>query len=150
MLKPVSVFTITIILHLYGAVFCNCYTSPNLSSPTSTPLLPRNLAFPSSTPSSTLLSATPTSPTQNALPYPVRIAVLGGGNFGLALASVCGRSGYSTTLLVRDPDVAEYVNKNNCHPRYMSDVRLGDKVRATSDAKSALKVRESEESENVS
>ncbi|GMH69664.1 hypothetical protein TL16_g05213, partial [Triparma laevis f. inornata] len=73
------------------------------------------------------------------LPYPVRIAVLGGGNFGLALASVCGRAGYSATLLVRDPDVAAYVNKENRHPRYMSDVRLGEKVRATADAKAALK-----------
>lgn len=68
--------------------------------------------------------------------------MLGGGNFGLALASVCGRAGYSATLLVRDPDVAAYVNKENRHPRYMSDVRLGEKVRATADAKAALKVRQ--------
>ena len=39
-------------------------------------------------------------------PYPVRIIVLGGGNFGLASATVVARNGVPTTVLLRNPDDA--------------------------------------------
>lgn len=71
-------------------------------------------------------------------PYPVRIAVMGGGNFGLALSSVCARKGIPTTLLVREQEVADSINKNHTHPRYMSDVKLPIKVRATTNPEDAL------------
>ena len=71
-------------------------------------------------------------------PFPVRIAVLGGGNFGLALASVCARKGLPTTLLVRTEDVADSINKKHIHPRYMSDIILPSKIRATTSPQNAL------------
>ena len=70
--------------------------------------------------------------------YPVRVAVMGGGNFGLALATVTARKGIPTTLLVRDNDVAQVLNEEHTHPRYMSDVELPKLIRATIDPKSAL------------
>lgn len=70
--------------------------------------------------------------------YPVRVAVMGGGNFGLALATVTARKGIPTTLLVRDGEVAEALNEKHVHPRYMSDVQLPDLIRATVDPHEAL------------
>lgn len=71
-------------------------------------------------------------------PYPVRVAVLGGGNFGLALASVCGRQGIPTTILVRSDDIANEINLKHRHPRYMSDVTLPTLVRSTTSPETAL------------
>jgi len=71
-------------------------------------------------------------------PYPVRIAVIGGGNFGLALASVCARKGLPTTLLVRSEAVALSINEKHIHPKFMSDIVLPSKIRATTDATTAL------------
>mmetsp|Transcript_41173 Transcript_41173/g.86357 ORF Transcript_41173/g.86357 Transcript_41173/m.86357 type:complete len:421 (-) Transcript_41173:2382-3644(-) len=74
----------------------------------------------------------------NPPPYPVRITVMGGGNFGLALASVVAKKGIPTTLLVRSDDVASEINETHRHPRYMSDIKLPRTVRATTDKKAAL------------
>ena len=71
-------------------------------------------------------------------PYPVRVAVMGGGNFGIALASVLGRKGIPVTLLVRKETVASHINKEHCHPKYMSDITLPPTLRATSDPATAL------------
>jgi glycerol-3-phosphate dehydrogenase (NAD+) len=71
-------------------------------------------------------------------PYPVRVTVLGGGNFGLALASVLGRKGIPVTLLVRSEEIASELNDNHRHPRYMSDITLPTSIRATADPKTAL------------
>jgi glycerol-3-phosphate dehydrogenase (NAD+) len=72
--------------------------------------------------------------TQSApFPYPVRIAVMGGGNFGLALASVTARKGIPTTILVRSQKVADKINNENHHPTYMTDFLLPARLRATTD-----------------
>jgi len=71
-------------------------------------------------------------------PYPVRVTVMGGGNFGLALATVVAKKGVPTTLLVRSDEVATKINENHRHPRYMSDISLPRTVRATTDKSSAL------------
>lgn len=71
-------------------------------------------------------------------PYPVRVTVMGGGNFGIALASVVAKQGIPTTLLVRSDEVAEHINENHRHPRYMSDIALPRTVRATANKKTAL------------
>ena len=71
-------------------------------------------------------------------PYPVRIAVMGGGNFGLAVATICARKGLPTTLLVRGDDIAEQINKNHTHPRYMQGITLPTRIRATTDPAECL------------
>lgn len=71
-------------------------------------------------------------------PYPVRVTVMGGGNFGLALASVVAKKGVPTTLLVRSEEVAQQINEQHHHPRYMSDICLPRTVRATTNKQTAL------------
>lgn len=71
-------------------------------------------------------------------PYPVRVSVMGGGNFGIALATVSARHGIPTTLLVRSEDVANSINVDHCHPRYMSDIVLPNNIHATTNPSSAL------------
>jgi glycerol-3-phosphate dehydrogenase (NAD+) len=71
-------------------------------------------------------------------PYPVRIAVVGGGNFGLALATVAARNGIPTTLLVRSVEDAHIINTQHYHPRKMSDFILPPKLRATANPAECL------------
>lgn len=71
-------------------------------------------------------------------PYPVRIAVMGGGNFGLAMASIVARQAYPTTILVRSEKVADEINNNHSHPTYMKGVSLPPKVRATTNPEECL------------
>lgn len=73
------------------------------------------------------------------LPYPVRFAVLGGGSFGLALASVLGRKSIPVTILLRKQEVADHLNAHHKHPTYLSDIALPPSVRATADPEEALK-----------
>ena len=68
-------------------------------------------------------------------PYPVRITVMGGGNFGLALATVCARNGIPTTLLVRNKEIADFINTKHQHPRYMQNITFPSRIRATSNPK---------------
>eukprot|EP00978_Attheya_sp_CCMP212_P045594 scaffold352502_cov61-Attheya_sp.AAC.1 len=70
--------------------------------------------------------------------YPVRVTVMGGGNFGLALATVLGRKAIPTTILVRSQEVADSLNANHRHPRYMSDLDLPTCIFATADPATAL------------
>jgi glycerol-3-phosphate dehydrogenase (NAD+) len=71
-------------------------------------------------------------------PFPVRIAVMGGGNFGLAMASICARQGHPTMILVREEAVAQEINQNHRHPRYMQGIELPHRLRATTDPKECL------------
>lgn len=71
-------------------------------------------------------------------PYPVRVTVMGGGNFGLALSAVLGRKGIPVTLLVRSTEVANELNTEHRHPRYLSDITLPGTIRATTDPCAAL------------
>lgn len=71
-------------------------------------------------------------------PYPVRITVVGGGNFGIALATVAARNGIPTTLLVRSIEDADEINNEHRHPRKMTDFVLSTKIRATVDPAECL------------
>ena len=71
-------------------------------------------------------------------PSPIRIAVMGGGNFGLALATVVANKNIPTTLLIRDEETAKCINTTHQHPRYMKGVEFPHMVRATSDPETAL------------
>ena len=67
-----------------------------------------------------------------------KFAILGGGAFSLALAQVLSYKNISTSLLVRRQDVADQINTNRFHPKYLSDCRLPDSLWATSDPVKAL------------
>jgi glycerol-3-phosphate dehydrogenase len=71
-------------------------------------------------------------------PYPIRVTVMGGGNFGLALATITARQGIPTTLLVRNQDIANHINQKHQHPQYMKNFTLPTRIRATCDPKECL------------
>lgn len=70
--------------------------------------------------------------------YPVRVAVMGGGNFGLAMASICARKGYPTTILVRKEEIANAINMNHTHPSYMKGITFPTRLRATTNPEECL------------
>jgi len=74
----------------------------------------------------------------NTPPPSGRVAIMGGGNFGLAIATVVARRGVPVTLLVRDQAVADQLNTSHRHPRYMDDITLPHLIRATADPAIAL------------
>lgn len=88
--------------------------------------------------SSQLFLSTSTRKNNSPLPYPVRFTVIGGGNFALALASICARNNFPTTLLIRDQKTADEINSAHHHPRYMSDIELPKNIFATADPETAL------------
>lgn len=68
----------------------------------------------------------------------LRVAVLGGGNFGTAIACVLARKGVPVTLIVRKDHVAKQINEEHTNPYYQSELILPPTVYATTDAASAL------------
>ena len=66
------------------------------------------------------------------------VAVLGGGNFGTAMAHVLGRKGIPVTLVVRKESVANSINNLRMNPTYQSDIQLPQTVTATTDASAAF------------
>jgi glycerol-3-phosphate dehydrogenase (NAD(P)+) len=72
----------------------------------------------------------------------VRIAVVGGGSWGTALASHLARSGLPVSFWIREPEVAREVNERRRNETYLPGVDLPDGIAATPDLEDA--VREAE------
>lgn len=68
---------------------------------------------------------------------PVRVAVVGAGSWGTAVAEMCGRAA-PTRLWARRPDLARAIEAERCNDAYLPGVELPDSVRATSDLGEAL------------
>ncbi len=64
-------------------------------------------------------------------------AVIGAGSWGTALASVLATKG-PVRLWCRDPKMVEPFNANHANPRYQTDVKLSEKIRATPRLEEAL------------
>ncbi|MEC8793877.1 MAG: NAD(P)H-dependent glycerol-3-phosphate dehydrogenase [Pseudomonadota bacterium] len=71
-----------------------------------------------------------------------RVAVLGGGGWGTALAQVTARAGNEVALWARDPAVVSAINTARRNPRYLSDLTLDPAVRATADLAAAITAAE--------
>jgi glycerol-3-phosphate dehydrogenase (NAD(P)+) len=63
----------------------------------------------------------------------VSIAVLGGGAWGSALASIESRAGHQVRLWARDMEIVEAINTRRENPRYMPGVKLAEGIGATID-----------------
>lgn len=72
------------------------------------------------------------------LPSTCRFTILGGGSFGLAMATVLARADIPTTLLVREESDAISINSFHRHPSYLPDLALPESIFATTEAKTAL------------
>ena len=60
-------------------------------------------------------------------------AVLGGGSWGTALASIMGSHGYDTLLWMRDEALCKTLNTSHRNPTYLGDAAIDPRVRATTD-----------------
>jgi len=67
-----------------------------------------------------------------------RVAVIGGGSWGTALALVAARNSHQVTLCAREPEVAHGINTTRRNPFYLSDVELPENIRATTSIDQAL------------
>jgi glycerol-3-phosphate dehydrogenase (NAD(P)+) len=67
-----------------------------------------------------------------------RLAVIGGGAWGSALASVAARAGAETVLWARDPAVVDAVNRHHQNPLFLPGIPLDTRIAATTDAAGAL------------
>ena len=67
-----------------------------------------------------------------------RIAVIGAGSWGTALALVAARNGHVVRLWAREPEVAEGVNVAHRNPYYLTDFELPENLRATTSLAEAL------------
>ena len=63
----------------------------------------------------------------------MRIAIVGGGAWGTALAQVASANGRETLLWALEPDVVEAVNHRHENSIFLPGIRLNQSVRATSD-----------------
>jgi glycerol-3-phosphate dehydrogenase (NAD(P)+) len=68
----------------------------------------------------------------------VRVAVVGAGAWGTALACAARRAGNETTLLARDSGVVNAVNADRVNPNYLPGARLPEGIVATGDPGRAL------------
>jgi glycerol-3-phosphate dehydrogenase (NAD(P)+) len=68
-----------------------------------------------------------------------RIAVIGGGAFGTAMACVVRRSGHEVTIWAREPEVAAAISQEGLNPLFLAGVRLPAGIRATFDMAVACK-----------
>lgn len=67
-----------------------------------------------------------------------RVAVIGAGSWGTALALVAARNGHEVTLWAREPEIARAIETGCRNPFYLSDLELPRNVRATTSIENAL------------
>ncbi len=67
-----------------------------------------------------------------------RLAVIGGGAWGTALASVADRAGARVMLWARDPAVVDAINERHQNPLFLPGIALAPAVAATTDAAVAI------------
>jgi len=65
-------------------------------------------------------------------------AVVGAGSWGTALARLLAQKGREVRLWVRDPELAETIERRRENPRYLPGVRLDGPLHATADLEAAL------------
>ena len=63
----------------------------------------------------------------------MRLAVIGAGNWGTALAALAGRAGHDVIVWTRNSDVAESINSLHTNSRYLTEIQLPSNVSATTD-----------------
>lgn len=67
-----------------------------------------------------------------------RVAVIGAGSWGTALADLLARKGVETVLWSYEPDVAASIREEHRNPRYLAEIELHPTLDATSDLEEAV------------
>jgi glycerol-3-phosphate dehydrogenase (NAD(P)+) len=78
----------------------------------------------------------------NATPNPTRCAVIGAGSFGTCLSILLAEKDCAVDLWARDPSVAQAINRHHRNPRYLKELLLPERVRATASLEEALRDKE--------
>ena len=68
----------------------------------------------------------------------MKVAVIGAGSWGTALANTLAHNGNDVCMWARKPEVATAVTKQHRNPRYLSDVELAHSLVSTTDLAEAL------------
>lgn len=68
-----------------------------------------------------------------------RVAVIGAGSWGTALGNLLARKGVETTLWSYEADVSAAVESEHRNPRYLSEVELDPRLRATTSIEEAVR-----------
>jgi len=69
-----------------------------------------------------------------------KVAVIGAGAFGTAMAKVAGASGKNTVKMwARDRDIVNSINHNHSNPKFCPNLKLPETITATTHAEEALK-----------
>ena len=71
-----------------------------------------------------------------------RVAILGAGSWGTALAVHCARAGHDVRLWARDASLAEQIVRTRHNARYLPDIALADCVKVTASLEHALDAAE--------
>jgi len=67
-----------------------------------------------------------------------KVCVFGSGGWGTALAQLCGCRGYRTVQWVREPEVADEINRRHQNNLFLPGIPLSEQVVATLDDREAL------------
>lgn len=67
-----------------------------------------------------------------------RLAVIGGGAWGTALASLAARAGAAVSLWARDPEIIAAINERHENPAFLPGIALDPRIAATGDAAAAI------------
>jgi len=70
---------------------------------------------------------------------PCKVAVLGAGSYGTAMAYVATHNGHSVCVYARDQKVVDSINKEHVNPKRFSDQKLPDSITASTDMATVLK-----------
>lgn len=68
----------------------------------------------------------------------MKVAVLGAGTFGTALATVLADKERDVVIWTRHEDQAEGINERHCNEKYLSDLKLPENLKASNDIESVL------------
>jgi glycerol-3-phosphate dehydrogenase (NAD(P)+) len=80
-----------------------------------------------------------TSMTSTVATSPARVAVIGGGSFGSALADILGHNGHPVSLWFRTPESASDFNATRINAKYLPGLTLSENITATADLVDAVR-----------
>lgn len=69
---------------------------------------------------------------------PPRVAIIGAGSWGTALAIHAARQGHEVTIWARKPEVANQINQHRENPAFLPDLKLSGNITAITDLGQAL------------
>ena len=68
-----------------------------------------------------------------------KIAIIGGGSFGTAMACVARRAGHHATIWAREPEVVQAINAGRGNPIFLEGITVEAGIKASSDLDEALR-----------